>query len=103
MPSGTRTSQYLAVGAVSGEFTNPMQPGQQYVFTASTDCWIKVGVTGAGGDAAADTADNILYVSGQPPLPLCSPDNSGTTTNSYVHVIRDAADGDATLTIVEGA
>lgn len=98
MPVGMRTSQYTAVGVASAKFTNPMQPGQQYLFSASTNCFVKVTVTGGAASAAAD---NILYITGGPPLPLCSPDSNGVTDNSYVHVIRDTADGKATLTLVE--
>ena len=99
MPIGIRHTQYVAVGAASAKFTNPMQAGQQYLFVANTDCWVKVTVT--GGAAAANTADNILYKAGMPPIPLKSPDNAGTTTNAFVHVIREAADGDACLMILE--
>lgn len=99
MPIGSRSAQYVAVGAGSAKFTTPMQPGQQYIFTANTDCWVKVTVT--GGSAAANTADNIFYSAGQQ-LPLCSPDNGSTTTNSFVHVIYESAAGDATLRLVEG-
>jgi hypothetical protein len=99
MPIGVRHTQYVAVGAASAGFTNPMQPGQQYLFTANTDCWVKVTVT--GGSAAANTADNIMYKASMGPIPLCSPDNNGVTTNSFVKVIRDSADGDACLAILE--
>lgn len=100
MPIGSRSAQYVAVATASAQFTNPMQPGQQYIFTSSVHCWVKV--TATGGAAAANTADNILYIPGQQ-LPLMSPDNASTTTNSYVHVIREDVDGDACLRILEGA
>lgn len=99
MPVGIRNTQTTTVTSSSQKFTNPMNPGQQYVFSANVDCWVKV--TTSGGSAAADTADNIMYVAGQQ-LPLKSPDDAGATTNSYVHVIRDSTDGSATLGIIEG-
>lgn len=99
MPIGARAAQYVAVASASAQFTNPMQPGQQYVFSANVDCWVLVGATGAS--AAANTANNQLYIKGQI-LPLRSPDNGTTTTNSFVHVIRESVDGDATLALVEG-
>jgi hypothetical protein len=98
MPIGIRHTQALSVTTSSAKFTNPMQPGQQYMFTCDTNCWVKVAVT--GGSAAATTADNIRYIAGMS-LPLKSPDSGTTTTNSYVHVIGDAA-GAASLCIVEG-
>ncbi len=96
MPYAIRSSQYKAVTNTTGKFTNAMKPGFTYRFTASTNCWVLVGATGAS--ATADTADNHLYITGQT-LFLANPDQTGTT-NSFVHVIRDTADGDATLSLV---
>lgn len=95
-----RSSQVQTVTGSSQKFTNPMQAGQRYVFTANVDCWVKV--TATGGSAAVSTADNVLYIAGQR-LPLQSPDNAGTTTNSYVHMIKDTGmvDGRACLGIEE--
>ncbi len=87
------SSQVLAVGASSGKFTNAMAQGVQYFFTCESDCWVKV--TAAGGSAAADTPDNFFVKAGMT-IPLCNMEDSGTT-NSFVHAIRQAADGDATL------
>lgn len=84
MPRGIRSTQVLAITGASAKFTNPMQSGQQYVFTATVDCWVKVTTT--GGSAAVATADNIFYSAGQR-LPLQSPDNAGVTTNAFVHAI----------------
>lgn len=97
MPKTIRSTQYVAVAASSAKFTNAMVSGYQYMFTANTDCWVLVGAT--GGSAAADTANNILYIKGQV-LFLANPD-SDSTTNSFVHVIQDSAGGDATLALIE--
>lgn len=94
-------SQYLAVAGTSAQFTNPMRPGQIYRFTANTDCWLCIAAT--GGSAQANTANNILCLSGQT-LILAGPHydasnpSATTTTNAFVHVIRNTADGKATLT-----
>lgn len=93
MPYAMTSSQYSAVGAVSAKFTNAMDPGRTYEFRTSTDCWVKVTVT--GGSAAADTANNIFVKAGGV-LYLANPDVS-IKTNAFVHVIRDSADGDSTL------
>ena len=93
----SRSVQYAAISGTSAAFTNPMEPGQIYAFTANTDCWVRV--TATGTDAAADTADNILYIKGQM-LYLVNPDSTGTT-NSFVKVIQDAAAGDGTLRLIE--
>ena len=87
------SAQYLAVATASAKFTNAMVPGQLYRFTANTDCWVKIGVTGAS--AAASAADNHLCLSGQT-LILRNPETS-ETDESFVHVIRNTADGKATL------
>lgn len=100
MPIGSRASQHLAITGTSANFTTPMSPGVQYMFTANVNCWVKV--TTSGGAAAADTADNILYITGMQ-LPLKSPDDGTTTTNSYVHVISDGTNGDGCLRVLEGA
>lgn len=97
MPYTIRSSQVSTVTNSSAKFTNAMKPGFTYRFTATTDCWVKV--TATGGSAAADTADNHLYIKGQT-LFLACPDQS-STTNSFVHMIRDSADGDATLSLIE--
>lgn len=95
------SAQYVAVATASAGFTNPMVPGVLYRFTANTDCWVKVTTT--GGAAEASTANNTFCISGQV-LILASPDydaaspSSATTTNGFVKVIRNTADGKATLT-----
>jgi len=89
-------SQYTAVTATSAQFTLPMGQGAQYLFRTSTDCWVFVGAT--GGAAQTDAANNhVVKAGGQ--LYLCNLEDSGST-NSFVHVIRNSADGDATLTLV---
>ena len=95
-------SERVAVAAASAGFTTPMKPGQVYLFTANTNCWVKVTTT--GGSAVADTSGNMYVHAGQTVYlsNLADFDNSlpsgTTTTNGFVKVIRDSADGDATLT-----
>ncbi len=91
-----RQGQILAISGVTAKFTNPMEPGQKYLFVADETSWVKVTVTGG---AAAAAADNIRFQQGQPPLILENPDRSGTT-NAFVHVLADAA-GHASLTLIE--
>lgn len=81
-----------ATGA-SAQFTSPMAQGAQYVFTCESDCWVTVAAT--GGAAQADTAGNYFVKSGTS-QPLCNLEDSGTT-NSFVHVIAQAAAGAACL------
>ena len=91
---GIASSQVLAVGETSQKFAAPMEPKNQYFYTCESDCWIHVGAT--GDSAQADTAGNIFVHAGQE-VCLANLENSGTT-NSFVHAIRQSADGDATLT-----
>lgn len=91
-------TQYLAVTSTSAKFTTAMEPGFVYRFAANVDCWVKITTT--GGAAATNTADNILYLVGSQ-LWLANPDTDGTT-NAFVHVVEDIADGDATLTKYTG-
>lgn len=90
--SGT-DQQYTAVSGTSAKFTNAMLPGIGYRFTCNTDCWVAIGAT--GGAAVASTAGNTLCMSGQV-LILRNADTS-SVANSFVHVIRNAIDGKATL------
>lgn len=92
-------SQLVAVGATDAEFTLPMQPGQQYVFTSNTNCFIRVSVTGAGGAA---TSSHTPVTAGQW-VPLRGPERAGgATTNFFVHVIQSSASGRAMLAVVPG-
>ena len=92
-----RSVQYLAVVSTTAKFTLPMDAGQEYLFISNVDCWVKTTVT--GGAAAANTADNVLYIAGMQ-LVLSNPDKIGNT-NAFVHVIRDVGDGDAVLALME--
>lgn len=96
-PIKTRISQTLAVTGASAQFANAMESGQQYRFTANTDCWVKVSDTGDSAVAAA--ADNHLYIKGQT---LWLAIGQGETVDGFVHVIRDTADGSASLSLYEG-
>jgi len=91
-------TQYLALTSTSAQFTSAMEPGFIYRFSANVDCWVRITTT--GGAAAANTANNILYIAGQS-LWLANPDVDGTT-NAFVHAIEDIADGDASLTRYSG-
>lgn len=90
-----RFAQYLAFTGTSSKFTAAMAFGFTYRFVANQDCWVKVTVT--GGAAAADTADNHLYMSGQELFLACDSETEG-----FVHVISDGTNGDATLSMIEG-
>jgi len=93
------SSQYVAVAVASAGFTNPMDPGKLYRFISSTNCWVRV--TTSGGSAAADTTNNHFVAANQE-VYLRNPDVS-SVANAYVKVIRDTADGDATLSLCIGA
>jgi hypothetical protein len=93
MPALKDLAQYLAIASTSAKFTNAMDPGILYRFTANTDCWLTIAAT--GGAAIASTANNHFCISGQV-LILANPDVS-SKANSFVHVIRNTADGKATL------
>lgn len=95
MPPVIRTSQVLTVSGSSAKFTNAMKLGEVHRFSADVDCWVLVGATGAS--AAADTADNHLYLKGQ--TLWLSPHDE---TNGFVHVIQESSGGSATLSLVEG-
>ena len=95
MPVGIRSTQYKDIDGTTDKFATAMALGHQYIFTANVNCWVLVGATGAS--AAADTANNILYVAGQQLLLACN-----DATNGFVHIISDGVSGDGTLSLVEG-
>ena len=100
MPVGARHAQSKAYTDTAAEFDDPLQPGQQYVINATTDCWYRLTTTG-GTAAVAAADDNILLKSGEQ-HPIKSPDDGTTTTNSYVSVIRASANGTACIRLIEG-
>ena len=89
-------SQYVAVGSSSAKFADAMDVGFLYRFTSNVDCWVVRGAT--GGSAAADDNGATLVIAGQ--VAYLSTDAQATT--GFVHVIRDTADGKATLTRILG-
>ena len=90
----TNGKQEVAVSGTSAKFTSPMQPGQQYIFWSSTDCFINVAAT--GGSA---TTSNTPVKAGQY-VPLRGPERAAdATTNYFVHVIQSSASGRAVLAI----
>ena len=93
---GVVSSQIKVTSGTSGQFTNPMVQGGQYLLRCEAAAWVKV--TATGGAAAADTADNHFVPAGGQLL-LANLESSGTT-NSFVHVIQDAAAGQCVLTLL---
>ena len=82
------------VTSSSQKFTLPMQPGQQYVLSTSTDLWFKLAAT--GGSITARAASAVFLGAGGAAL-LQNPD--AATTDAFVFIIRDSADGHASLAI----
>jgi len=93
---GVVSSQIRVTGAASAKFTNPMEQGGQYLLRCEAAAWVLVGATGAS--AVADTANNHFVPAGGQLL-LANLETSGTT-NSFVHVIQDAAAGQCVLTLL---
>ena len=92
--TGIVSSQALAVTTgASAQFAAPMVGGCQYILTTEVDVWCRV--TSTGGAAAADTANNTFVKAGIE-YPLCNLEDSGST-NSFVHLIAQSTNGDATL------
>ncbi len=81
------TSDHQSVGASEVDFDTTMAAGEHYIFTCSTDCYIKQGaapVAATAGDAS------MLVPAG---LPVLIEGAQG----AKLSVIRRAADGVATL------
>jgi len=93
IPISLTTSDYKPVTSTSTQFDTTMVSGVQYVVTSSVACWIRIG---SNPTAAADTDQNH-YVPANTMVPVAA---NGTATK--VAIIRDSADGDATLSAIGG-
>lgn len=98
MPHGVKSegAQYSTVTSSSQKFTLPMQPGLQYILTTSTDLWYALAAT--AGSVTARAASAVFVPAGGAVL-LQNPDSA--TTNYFVFIIRDTADGHASLAIAQ--
>jgi hypothetical protein len=92
LPLTFSSSDYKAVTSSSTQFDTTMIAGVQYVLRSSVDCWIR---TGSNPTAAADTDENHFVKAGFPVL------LAKKETATKVAIIRDSADGDATLSALE--
>jgi hypothetical protein len=72
-----------------------MVTNQVYRLSTSTDCYYTVGAT--GGAATAGTGSHYLHAGGTVDLWTSDATNFG-----FVHMIRRAADGVATLSLLSG-
>lgn len=85
----TNTSDSTAVGAASAQFAPDLAAGQTWLFVSSTACWI---AQGANPTAAA--SDGNMFVPAGVQVMI---DGAG---GEKLAVIRDTADGRASLTRV---
>lgn len=93
IPITFSTSAYSTVTSASAQFATTMIKGVQYVLRADTDLWWRA--DSANPTAAANTALNHFLAKGQTAFIAGS--------GFKVAVIRDAADGDASLSVLEAA
>lgn len=84
------TSEELDVGSAHDEFATEMEPGEIWRFISSTNCWIKQG----DDSVAASAATGSMYVSAGEVVYL----DAGYSQGGFLSVIRNSADGKATLT-----
>jgi hypothetical protein len=91
MPLTLDNSDVRTVVTASGLFDTTLVPGMQYILSTTTDCWFKV-TTGAGSASAADGSH--FLAAGQRSVVAAK------GANNRVAIIRDAADGNASLSEV---
>jgi hypothetical protein len=87
------TCDSRTVTVASGQFA-AMVPGKQYRLASSTNCWFKFG---ANPTAVAAADDNHFLGAGD----FCLVAASGA--NTVIAIIRDTADGNASLSLVQSA
>lgn len=86
----TDQSDVTAVAATAATSGLTMVAGRTYLFVSNTDCYIKQGAT-----PTATAADGSMFVPSRVPIEL-SGDNGAALS-----IIRDTADGKASLTVVQ--
>lgn len=86
-PITTVGTDYSTVTATSQQLTG-MAPGYQYYLRSSTACYYKVGPAGV----VASAADGSIWLGANAVVPVCA-----KGPNDTVAIIREAADGVATL------
>ena len=94
MPIFYEDSQYTTVTSSSQKFTNACAPDHWYRLRSSTDCFFAVGLT--GGSASAGANSHFL------PAGVAVDFMVRSATAGFVHIIRDSADGKATLSLLGG-
>jgi hypothetical protein len=94
MPIFYGTSQYTTVTSSSQKFTNACVVDHWYRLSSSTDAFFSVGATGGSASAGADS--HFIPAGGFRDFMVES------AANGFVHIIRDSADGKATLTLLGG-
>lgn len=87
----TAVPQYLAVASASAQFTNACTEGAKYVIVSTTACWAKFG---ADPTAVGRAAGNH-YIPPNVPIEIVA-----SMPSMKVALIRDAADGHASLSEV---
>lgn len=93
MPTTLDNSDVRAVGVASALFDTTLVQGMQYVLSSNTNCWFKV--TDSGGSASVGDGSHYLAAGQRAPI-------SRKGSNNRVAIIRDAADGNASLSEVTG-
>jgi hypothetical protein len=91
MNSLSNDTQYVAVGASSAQFTNPLREGVPYQITSSTAAWIRFDSANPTAVAAANLNS---YVPANFPIQVLGPPGG----LCKMAIIQDAAGGKATLT-----
>ncbi len=86
----TSSSDLTAIGAAAATFALSMEPGLCYLFVANTDCFVL-----QGANPTATAADGSMFVPSRSAVVL-SGDNG-----AKLSVIRDTADGKASLTPIQ--
>lgn len=93
IPVSLTGSDVRTVVTASALFDTVMASGQQYLLTSTTNCWFTIGTSGA--TAAASDGSHYL-AAGQYRLVAAQ------GSNTRVAIIRDTADGNASLSLIQG-
>lgn len=92
MPYSETNVEVRAVGIASAQFTHSMVSGRQYVLRTTTNMWYALG---SNPTAAANTTGSNYLAAGDKVL------ISASGTSVKIAVIRNTADGNATLNFLD--
>ncbi len=94
MAALTSSNQVVTVSGTTEQFGTAMNASGRYCMISTTDCWVRIGATGA---AAAVAGTDSFFL----PANMLIEVAAETTTLGFVNVIQASAGGSCCLVLAE--